>query len=190
MTADAWRSDGWATLPSYRVDLVGEFEEPFVLQVVGTPDDLADDLRTAGWRRPAAWDAVGTMAWLAAGDLATLPVLPKLHDGRAPALMLELPAPTDRKRLVLRLWDSHVRIAGNGESQPLWLGTVTREDLHQPMGLVSVTVTETDANGPRDLLADTIVALRRTRTDSGAGDANWDGTVLLVPLALRSGVNR
>ncbi len=190
MTAEAWRSHGWETLPSYRVDLVGELEEPFVLQLVGAPDDLADTLRAAGWRQPAAWDAVGTMAWLAAGGIAALPVLPKLHDGRPPVLMLELPAPTDRKRFVLRLWDSHIRIGGNSESQPLWLGTVTREDLHRPLGLVSVTVTETDANSPRDLVADTIPALRRSRTDSAAGDVNWDGAVLLVLLELRSRANR
>jgi len=186
MTADKWLSGGWATLPSHRIDLAGELEEPFVLQLADAPGHLTDALLASGWRRPVSWDAAGTMAWLAAGDIASLPVLPKLHDGRTPALMLELATPGDRDRIVLRLWDSHVRLTQEDMSQPLWIATVTREDLRQPLGMVSITVTEPDANGPRDVLAAAIPGLRRVRTDAPAGDSTWDGTVLLAPDGISS----
>jgi len=186
MTADKWLSGGWATLPSHRIDLAGELEEPFVLQLADAPGHLTDALLAAGWRRPVSWDAAGTMAWLAAGDIASLPILPKLHDGRTPALMLELATPGDRERIVLRLWDSHVRLTRGEISQPLWIATVTREDLRQPLGMVSITVTEPDANGPREVLAAAIPGLRRVRTDAPAGDATWDGTVLLAPDGISS----
>jgi undecaprenyl-diphosphatase len=180
MTAAEWITGGWETLPSHRIDLAGELEEPFVLQLAGTPEYLADTLTAAGWRQPVAWDAIGALAWLAAGGITSLPVLPKLHEGRAPVLMLERPEPDDKTRIVLRLWDSHARLQQGEISQPLWLATVTREDLRQPLGMVSVTVTEADANGPRDLLAHTIPALRRERADAPAGDAVWDGALLLT----------
>lgn len=179
MTAAEWFAAGWETLPSHRIDLAGELEEPFVLQVAAGPDRLTGALSASGWRQPVAWNAIGTLAWLAAGGIASLPVLPKLHEGRTPALMLELPDPADRQRFVLRLWDSHVRVRQGGIWQPLWLATVTREDLRRPLGMVNVTVTERDANGPRDRLADKIPAIRRTRSSIPASDAMWDGTVLL-----------
>ena len=180
MMAAEWISGGWEALPVYRIDLAGEFEEPFVLQLAGPPAYLTDTLTASGWRQPAAWDAIGALAWLAAGGIASLPVLPKLHEGRVPVLMLELPEPDDRARIVLRLWDSHARLQQGEISQPLWLATVTREDLRQPLGMVSVTVTESDANGPRDLLARTIPALRRTRAGAPSGDTVWDGVLLLT----------
>ncbi|MDH3228480.1 MAG: VTT domain-containing protein [Alphaproteobacteria bacterium] len=180
MTAAEWITNGWESLPSHRIDLAGELEEPIVLQLAGTPEYLGDTLTASGWRQPAAWDAIGALAWLAAGGAASLPVLPKLHEGRPPVLMLELPEPDDRARIVLRLWDSRVRLQQGEISQTLWLATVTREDLRQPLGMLSVMVTERDANGPRDLLARTIPALRRHRADAPAGDAVWDGVLLLA----------
>jgi hypothetical protein len=62
----------------------------------------------------------------------------------------------------------------------LWLITVTREDLRQPLGMVSLALTEEDANAPRDLLARTIPALTRKRIDPPPGDATWDGVLLLT----------
>ena len=190
MTAAEWMDGGWKTLPSHRIDLAGELEEPFVLQLAGTPEYLGEALTASGWRRPAAWDAIGALAWLAAGGVASLPVLPKLHQGRAPVLMLELPDSNDRARTVLRLWDSHVHLRHDGVSQPLWLATVTREDLRQPLGMLSVMITEEDANSPRDLLARTIPVHRRHRADAPSGDAIWDGMLLLATAGPGPNTNR
>jgi undecaprenyl-diphosphatase len=112
--------------------------------------------------------------------MEALPVLPKLHAGRAPRLMLNLLEEGGRTRLVLRLWDSSFRLKSGDESPPLWLATVTREDLRQPLGIVSLTVTEKDADAPRDVLARTIPALTRKRIDTPQGDAQWDGVLMLT----------
>jgi undecaprenyl-diphosphatase len=181
MNAVEWIRGGWEELPSHRVDLGGEYEEPFILQLAGSPDYLVETLGRAGWREPAAWDAIGAVAWLATGSgMEALPVLPKLHDGRTPRLMLKLREEGDRTRLVLRLWDSGYRLKSDKGSPPLWLATVTREDLLQPMGMVTLALTEKDANAPRDLLARTIPALSRKRTDPPQGDAEWDGVLMLT----------
>lgn len=177
-----WLVGGWESLPSHRIDLAGELEEPFVLQLAGAPDSLFDSLKAAGWRDPAAWNAVGAIAWLATGhDIRGLPALPKLHDGRAPAHMLVKPEPDRNTRLVLRLWDSHYRLVGRDGPTVLWLGTATREDLQQPLGLVNLVLTEQDPNGPRDILAAAVPALHRKRNaPAEPNDAAWDGELLLT----------
>ena len=181
MTALEWIGGGWESLPSHRVDLGGEYEEPFTLQLLGSPGYLVETLGRAGWREPVAWNAIGAVAWLATGrGMEALPVLPKLHAGRAPRLMLNLLEEGGRTRLVLRLWDSSFRLKSGDESPPLWLATVTREDLRQPLGIVSLTVTEKDADAPRDVLARTIPALTRKRIDTPQGDAQWDGVLMLT----------
>jgi undecaprenyl-diphosphatase len=181
MNAVEWIRGGWEELPSHRVDLGGAYEEPFILQLAGSPDYLVETLGREGWREPAAWNAIGAVAWLATGNgMDALPVLPKLHEGRTPRLMLKLREEGDRTRLVLRLWDSGFRLISDKGSPPLWLATVTREDLRQPLGIVSLTMTEKDANSPRDLLARTIPALSRKRIDPPQGDAQWDGVLMLT----------
>ena len=109
-----------------------------------------------------------------------LPVLPKLHEGRSPRTMLTLHDEGDRTRLVLRLWDSGTRLRSDNGMPPLWLATVTREDLRRPLGIVSLALTGKDANAPRDLLARTLPALSRKRIDPPQGDAQWDGGLLLT----------
>ena len=183
MNAAEWIMHGWEDLPSHRVDLGGEYEEPFILQLAGSPDYLAETLGRAGWREPAAWNAIGAIAWLATGtdtSMEALPVLPKLHEGRAPRLMRTLPEEGGRTRLVLRLWDSGYRLKSDNGSPPIWLATVTREDLSQPLGFVSLALTETDANAPRELLAHAIPSLTRKRTDPPRGDSQWDGVLMLT----------
>ena len=181
MTASEWIGGGWESLPSHRVDLGGEYEEPFILQLVGSPDYLVETLERAGWRPPAAWNSIGAIAWLAMGSgMEALPVLPKLHEGRTPRLMLNLFEEGGRTRLVLRLWDSGFRLKSDKGSPPLWLATITREDLEQPLGIVSLAVTEKDADSPRDMLARTMPALTRKRIDPPQGDAQWDGILMLT----------
>ena len=181
ITASEWLGGGWEELPSHRLDLGGEYEEPFVLQLVGSPDHLLETLGRVGWSEPAAWNAIGAVAWLATGGgMEALPVLPKLHEGRTPRLMLRLLEEGDRTRLVLRLWDSGFRLKSENASPPIWLATVTREDLRQPLGIVSLTLTDKDANAPRDLLARTLPALIRRRADPPQGDAQWDGVLMLT----------
>lgn len=181
MTAAEWLGEGWLRMPSHRVDLGGELEEPFVLQFAGSPESLAGTLAPMGWQAPPPWNAMGAVAWLATGQgMKSLPVLPKLHRGLPPVLMLVRQEEGDSTRLVLRLWDSGFRLEGRDGTEVLWLATVTREDLTQPVGLFNLAVTEADASAPRDMLAQAMPALPRKRRDAPPGDAEWDGILLLA----------
>ncbi len=181
ISAAQWITEDWVSLPSHRIDLGGQYEEPFVLQLAGSPDNLRQALGGAGWREPAPWNAIGAVAWLATvSGMAMLPVVPKLHQGRTPHLMLTMREDGDQTRLVLRLWDSGFRLESTVGETTLWVATVTREDLRQPLGMVSLALTEKDANDPRDLLASTLPTLTRQRIDPPQGDADWDGKLLLT----------
>ena len=104
-----WRAGGWQRLPFYRIDLVGEREEPILLQWLGRPAELAAALERLGWRKPPSWNTFHPAALLqSAGDVLALPVLPMLNDGRAPSLTLIRRAAVAGKpgRLVLYAWPS------------------------------------------------------------------------------------
>jgi len=181
MSASQWIEGGWQNLPSHRLDLSGEYEEPFVLQLAGSPEYLVRTLVQAGWRRPAKWNAIGFVAWLATGSgMESLPVLPKLHEGRAPQVMLKMREVGDRTRLVLRLWDSGYRLKSESAPTPIWLATVTREGLRQPLGMLSLALTVEDANRPREALFEAISGILRKRTDLPPSDAEWDGVLMLA----------
>ena len=44
-----WRSDGWRDLPTWRIDMTGEREQPLIFQWTGSPTVLARFLRKRGW---------------------------------------------------------------------------------------------------------------------------------------------
>lgn len=135
MAAEDWWHAGWRHIPLRRIDLVGEREEPLVLQWAGGLGDLKHRFTAAGWRSPAQWSIASAQMWLSAqGDLLTLPVLPRLHDGREAALTLIHQAggpdrPTDR--WVLRIWDTGTRITWDrGRNERLWVGAITLQRFH------------------------------------------------------------
>lgn len=189
IAASQWAEGGWRRLPAYRIDLAGEIEEPFVLQWSGGLDPFAAELAGTGWKRAAEWRAAGLVAWLLPGaDPAALPVLPKLHDGRRPLAMFVRPDPGRESRIVLRVWDSHVRLLDDGRELPLWLVTATREIIRRPLNLMALAMTEDDVNGPRDALETALGVRPRRRDGATVGDSEWDGALLLGGEALPAGV--
>lgn len=122
MSLAHWEESGWASLPARRLDLFGEYEEPFVLQWVGSLNDLRNTLSGAGWTTPVPWTLHSSVEWLSpqAGP-GSLPVLPQLYGGHAEALTLVKTGssvPPDQ-RLVLRLWRSDVTLSVGSTSLPL-----------------------------------------------------------------------
>lgn len=181
LPAASWRPVAWRSMPSHRIDLAGEIEEPFVLQWGGTLDALASTLKSAGWRRAPAWSAAGFATWLSPAAAPTdLPVVPKLHDGRQPKLMMVDGIAGNSSRLVLRVWDSGFRLAGRPGTPPVWLATATRETIRRPMDMMTLAITEADANGPRDVLDRALHGERRKREDPPLGESVWDGELLLA----------
>lgn len=175
-----WLAGGWKVLPTYRIALTGETEEPLTVQWVGRLPDLEARLLRHGWRRPEPWTPPGALTWLAGvADPLALPVFPHAQAGRMPSLTLirSSAAGMPDTRLVLRLWaaDREVR---NGHPGPLWVGSVVEERLSHPLPLFTVTRTQDTADGPRDALAAVIgTGWLRARDSSGKG---WDGRVLLA----------
>ena len=183
MTLSEWRQDEWASLPVRRLDLLGEFEQPFTIQWLGDLGALKSDLLAQGWTPPVTWTLRSTFGWLSPHvDLAALPVLRRLNSGRAEGLvMIKTGAPLSAdERLVLRLWRSDVVVSTPGVGMAsLWIGTVAEERAESVLSLLTVVEERWDMNAPLHLLAPAIQSTRTIRRPDYIPDAFWDGTVLL-----------
>lgn len=129
--ADWWRG-GWRDLPLRRVDLAGEQEEPLVLQWAGSLDDLRRQLTAGGWRPVVPWSMESVLRWFdPKADPLSLPLLPRLHNGRSPALMMiRGDGAGDRPagRWVLRVWQGGINLtAPQGGGHALWVAAITRQ---------------------------------------------------------------
>jgi undecaprenyl-diphosphatase len=179
LSADDWAAEGWRELPAWRVDLKGEFEEPFTVAWIGDPAAIEAALDAAGWRQPVPWSLVSTLAWLApAPDPATLPVLPLLADGHTAAIV-RIRAEPDGARLVLRLWTSGFALGPEGATRPILVGAVLEERLGRMLGLVSLARADAALDGPRDQLAASLGAGRLVGP-AAEPDPRWDGRLLLL----------
>ena len=182
MTAADWSASGWQSLPSRRIDITGEIEEPLTIQWAGNLSAIQQDLQDKGWRSPGAWASSKALLWLTTTAAPVdLPVIPRLSSGQLPTLTLVLPdsAAPDVSRLVLRLWDAGLELT-DGNLMPVWIGSVVKERVLRPLSLVSVISSQADANTPRNSLAQMLRSGRiATRFDTKSDD-QWDGGVLLL----------
>jgi undecaprenyl-diphosphatase len=103
-------------------------------------------LEAHGWREPVALTAASALAWLSpAPDLAAVPLLPQVHDGRHEALRMLGPQPTPppagggsaAERAVLRLWSAGVELEPG--ATPVWIGSASYEELKEIV-LLSIPV--------------------------------------------------
>ena len=113
---------------------------PFILQWAGPLPALKTELLDHGWMAPAAWTFPASLEWLSPqANPASLPVLPRLNGGYPERLVLIrtggfMPA---NQRLVLRVWRSDVTVSDGTKSVPLWIGTVTLEQIRTMESLVA-----------------------------------------------------
>ena len=130
-----WQTDGWRNLPTWRIDMIGEREQPLIFQWIGSPNQLARFLRKKGWKRAPSLTIKSLLKMLVSGTaVEELPVLPRLHDGRTEKLRLVY---TNLDvRLVLRLWSANITISG--DDQPLFLGTVEQQQRKSITGLITI----------------------------------------------------
>ncbi|MEO6697513.1 MAG: LssY C-terminal domain-containing protein, partial [Gammaproteobacteria bacterium] len=181
--AQDWWQRGWQDLPAYRIDLRGEPSQPLTLQWAGSLADLRARLEGQGWSISPASGPASFLLWLSPSpELAQLPVLPKVHDGRHEALLMIKPAREPSRRLVLRLWNADTVLHEGGAG--IWVGNVTREHLSSPFPLFTVARAEAEVNRLLDELQGALSDLswrkvQRTplNTISARG---WNGEVLLV----------
>lgn len=183
MSASDWWATDWQQLPAYRTDMTGEIEEPLTLQWAGSLQSLENHLLRNGWRQPEPWTLSNAFAWLASDpDPFKIPVLPDAQGGRLPSLTLIRSPETKESaasRIVLRLWEAGRQLR-NGGAHPLWVGSVVEERLYRPLSLITVSLAQPNANGPRQLLAMAIEGGQLAQRSLFKPDDEWDGRVLLA----------
>jgi undecaprenyl-diphosphatase len=182
MAAADWWTTGWRELPTQRIDLTGEVEEPPTVQWAGSLSALQEMLLRKGWRTPAPWTPLNALAWLAATSRpAEIPVVPYLASGELPSLtlVLENDVPTNESRFVLRMWAVDLELT-NGSSTPVWVGSVLEEHFDRPLSMFTVAWTQFDMNKPRDAVADAIQSKQLAVRNAGVTASDWDGRVLLI----------
>lgn len=183
MTAADWWASDWQQLPARRIDLTGETQEPLAFQWAGSLQGLQDVLLRKGWNTPAAWTPLNTLTWFTgSASPANLPAVPLLAGGRFPSLTLvrqsgDVAFPDSR--LVLRLWAADLEVT-NGQTVPLWIGSVVEERLYHPLGLVTLISTQPDVDAPRKALAEALDGGRLVSRAKGVTASDWDGQVLLA----------
>lgn len=134
LSSNLWQTSGWAKRAQYRIDLTGEFEQPFTIQWLGSADQITSSLMDSGWL-PIGFPQIKDLLTILSPDTPplTLPILPQLHDGHRELLRFILPE--DNSRLVLRLWQDSTVVNG----LPLFLGTVEEQVSSRRFGLVTLT---------------------------------------------------
>lgn len=123
-SVQAWWKHPLANLPTYRDNRFGKPTLPFNVQWMASYNDLEKQLLQTGWkkaRNPA------TLSYNIARLKSTrpnrhLPLVPILHNGKAPIATFYKPTNHRNEILELTLWQSSVRFINN--EIPLWIGTL------------------------------------------------------------------
>ena len=178
-----WQTDFWRSLPVYRIDLEGLNEQPLNIQWAGSLNRLKDILTSHGWHPPPGFGSLSVMNWLAPDpDVASLPILPQVHDGQHHELLMVYRQENTNKLTVLRLWRANVEISP--EETRLGIGTVSYLTLDQSLPLITSLVTGEDFNGPLITLRKALAqdaAIKTVQRDPSANPIpGWDGAVLLA----------
>lgn len=182
---DWWNQD-WQTLPAWRIDIEGEYEQPLSVQWAGSLEFLRARLTARGWREASPATGKRLLLWFDTRRPAMrLPLLPHVHDGRHEALALIYPlkGKPDR-RLVLRLWSSGKVL--QAQRNPIWVGTVTEERISRPLAWFNLPQDGQDFNAPRLALFESLSGMptRLVKRDgmprSASEEIVWDKAVLLV----------
>ena len=122
-----WNTSGWQSIASRRIDLVGETEEPLVVQWSGTAQSIEQNLQRNGWQTAPSLNllAFGRMLETKASPMQ-LPPVPILHDGlTASLIMTKTLSPSSR--LVFRLWPTANHIQSSAPDTRIYVGSITRE---------------------------------------------------------------
>ncbi len=149
MPLSTWREAGWRALPRYREDLRQHDDQPLQLQYAGDPKRLQLALIAQGWRPAKRLNMRNALRLLSpSSGIDALPLIPQVHDGEHESLALVTPL-NDDQRLVLRFWNSHVRLQPG--ARPLWLGSLTRQRRVQRLHLLNFGVTADRGRAPAAL---------------------------------------
>lgn len=153
LSAQAWWTQDWATLPGQLRERDPAHRWPLDLQVAGPLAPLQARLEARGWRvQPQAdWSALLTLLDDDVPPTAH-PVLPATLDTSSEALLMRRDA-ADGVAEVLRLWHAPAKLDDGTE---LWIGTSQELRYARPFDLFGLWLPQSDARevhaGLRDLL--------------------------------------
>lgn len=177
-TVSDWMDRGYRQLPAFVRDIAGRRAEPLNVQVAGELPAVAAALDAAGWRAPPPPGPAQTLLWLQAdAAIDSLPLLSRIHDGRAPVLTRVRADGPDRQ-FVLRLWDTGYTRAGDGA--PLRVGQVAAQRLRRPLPLLRLPMDAGAYDAARARLSATLApATYSLRPHPDVPVRGHDGRVLL-----------
>jgi membrane protein DedA with SNARE-associated domain/membrane-associated phospholipid phosphatase len=181
-----WWNQGWQTLPAWRIDIEGEYEQPLTVQWAGSLESLRSTLTARGWREALPLAGKSLLLWLDTSRPAMqLPLLPRVHDGRHETLALMYPIEGKLdERLVLRLWPSEKVL--QEQRRPVWIGTVMQETIHHPLAWFNLPEDGHNFIAPRQILLESLSDLpvrlvnRSDVPESTSAKIVWDKIVLLT----------
>ena len=181
-----WWDQSWQTLPAWRIDIEGEYEQPLSVQWAGSLEFLREKFTARGWREALPVTGKSMLLWFDTSRTAMqLPLLPHVHDGRHETLALMYPVKgKPDQRLVLRLWSSEKMLQAT--HTPIWVGTVTEERIRRPLAWFNLPQDGQDFNAPRRILLESLSGLQAqvVKRDGMPVPVNeevvWDKTVLLA----------
>lgn len=183
----SWQESRWHDLPTWRIDMEGELEQPLTVQWVGPPAGIARFLINKGWQQPLSLSFKNFLTILSPDtSIDRQPVLPRLHDGATEQLRLIHPWPNGR--LVFRLWSVGVKAGPDGT--PVFVGTVEKQQGHRLAGLLTTARDTGEYSRMLNMLEKTLgnaMNIRRVRrtldeimVDHKHKWAEWQGEVLLI----------
>lgn len=110
-------------LPRYRETITGKAAELMNIEWAGDLTPIQKALSKQGWEVTPKPNLAIILNRIAAKNREEqLPLFPYFYQHQRPALIMTKKQPGQKKMLVLRLWDSQLRLAD--QSVPLWLGTI------------------------------------------------------------------
>ena len=167
------------TLPNWwRGDWRGQADSPLSrpgsrphIQWHGELDAIRAQLESAGWREPARLSGESLTGWLRREpDIADLPVMPVVHAGRNPELMLIWPRGSTRQWLLF-FWDSGVKITE--DEKPVWLVWLTEQQHASLLGMIHYPRTVSPSPLAPAVLAGFLDSDQRSRTVSHNNHQYW-----------------
>ncbi len=187
ITLSSWQAAGWRDLPSWRIDMEGELEQPLTVQWAGSPDDLNRFLMSKGWRRPLSLSMKSFLGMFSTNTpLENLPVLPRHHDGRTERLRLL--RMDQGRRLVFRMWAGDVKIEES--NFPVFVGIIEEQRTRGLVDLIFMARDTGDYERPlvqlEQTLGEEFAARQVLRADHEIlidrehRQSHWQGRVLLV----------
>jgi undecaprenyl-diphosphatase len=181
LAAADWQRDGWNQLPIFRTDIVGEREEPLSIQWAGNIQAIKEQLMHSGWHEATPWSSSGMLTILVPEPrVMEIPVVPKLEDGRFPALTLTKFA-SSKNRYVLRLWaTSFAMDRPNSQLLSPFVGSVTMEKTERFLWLTTFPRTLPNSVLQSDQFQTLIPGGIHVRRTLGTPAPLWNGEVILI----------